>query len=218
MKNAWYIIGCLFIGFIIGYLFLKLELDNLKRKLYRIETENINKQLAEDTIRIEEGKDKQVRDIDGNVYKVVKIGKHYWTAQNLNVSIFNNGDKIPVARSQEDWDKALKNGQPACCCLSNAGLNCEKFSRLYNWYAITDLRGLAPKGFYIPNENDWKNLNYFIESYSGEKLKSKEGWDYSEIGNGTDDVGFSVLPGGFSLWWRNEYLGFHRWNRIILGC
>jgi hypothetical protein len=147
MKNAWYIIGCMFIGFIIGYLFLKLELDNLKIKLYRIETENINKQLAEDTIRIEEGKDKQVRDIDGNVYKVVKIGKHYWTAQNLNVSRFNNGDKIPVARSQEDWDKALENGQPACCCLSNAGLNCEKFGRLYNWYAITDLRGLAQRVF-----------------------------------------------------------------------
>lgn len=209
IKNTWYIlIGCLFIGFIGGYLFLKSEFDNLKIKLNRIEAENINKQLAEEKIRIEEEKDKQVKDIDGNIYKIVKIGRQYWTAQNLNVSRFNNGDKIPVARSQEDWERALENGQPACCCLSNAGLNCEKFGRLYNWYAITDPRGLTPKGFYIPNENDWKNLNYFIGSYSGQKLKSKECWEYSEIGNGTDDVGFSVLPGGFRCGGEKNIWGF----------
>ena len=73
MKNTWYIlIGCLFIGFIGGYLFLKSEFDNLKIKLNRIEAENINKQLAEEKIRIEEEKDKQDAVFNSHVEKLTK--------------------------------------------------------------------------------------------------------------------------------------------------
>jgi hypothetical protein len=70
---------------------------------------------------------------------------------------------------------------------------------LYNWYAVNDSRGLAPKGWRIPLIEDWSRLEDFIGSDVGIKLKSKEYWDEidGESGNGTDEFGFNALPGGY---------------------
>ena len=71
---------------------------------------------------------------------------------------------------------------------------------LYNWYAINDSRGLAPIGWRIPSEKEWKDL---IDSlggpdFAGVKLKSQTRWNND--GNGNNASGFSGLPGGY----RNE--------------
>lgn len=71
---------------------------------------------------------------------------------------------------------------------------------MYNWYAATDPRGLAPKGWKIPSDEDWRKLIRFLEGgkVAGKKLKSKSGWDKN--GNGTNESGFSGLPGGARRW------------------
>jgi len=198
------IVGVLFIVMLGGYLFLKLEVEKVKAENSRIEKELekkqelIEKQVAEEQIKLQKEQEFISKDIDGNVYKVVKIGTQYWSGRNLNVSRFRNGDKIPVARSAEDWIKAGENGQPACCCYDNAGYNCEKYGRLYNWYAVNDPRGLAPDGWHVPTDNEFKNLTDFLGASSGQILKSIEDWEYSDYdGQGTDDVGFSAFPGGY---------------------
>jgi uncharacterized protein (TIGR02145 family) len=210
------IVGGLIVVMLGGYLFLKLEVEKVKAENSRIEKELeqkqelIEKQLAEEQIKLQKEKDIISKDIDGNVYKVVKIGTQYWSGRNLNVSRFRNGDKIPVARSAEDWIKAGKNGQPACCCYDNVGYNCEKYGRLYNWYAVNDPRGLAPDGWHVPTDYEWKNLTDFLGVLAGQILKSTEDWEYLSLwwldpdpfdfNQGTDDVGFSAFPGG----WRDD--------------
>jgi uncharacterized protein (TIGR02145 family) len=192
------IVAGLIIVMLGGYLFLKLEVEKVKAENSRIEKELIEKQLAEEKIKLQKEQDILNKDIDGNIYKVVKIGTQYWSGRNLNVSRFRNGDKIPVARSTEDWIKAGKNGQPACCCYNNTGYNCEKYGRLYNWFAVNDPRGLAPDGWHVPTDYDWKNLTDFLGASSGQILKTTDDWEYSDYNDqGTNNVGFSAFPGGF---------------------
>ena len=126
----------------------------------------------------------------------VTIGKQVWMAQNLNVDTFRNGDPIPEVKTKEEWEKAGNNKQPAWCYYDNDPANGKKYGKLYNWYAVNDSSGLAPKGWHVPSDEEWTILTDFLggEKVAGTKMKSKSGWQ--ENGNGTNESGFSGLPGG----------------------
>ncbi len=140
-----------------------------------------------------------LKDCDGNEYKTIKYGMQEWTATNLNVTYFLNGDVIPEAKTDEEWIKAGDEGKPAWCYFNNDPENRKKFGNLYNWYAVNDPRGLASKGWQVPASPDWSKLvkNLLGVDIAGTKLKSKTGWKSL---NGTDNIGFAALPGGY----RNE--------------
>lgn len=85
----------------------------------------------------------------------LKIGNQEWMSQNLNIESFRNGDPIPQAQSNEEWENMGKNGQPAWCYYNNDPVN-SQYGKLYNWYAVNDSRGLAPEGYHVPtNEEVW---------------------------------------------------------------
>lgn len=113
-----------------------------------------------------------------NQINEVKIGNQIWMAQNLNVSRFRNGDSIPHAKSAEDWEKAGKEQKPAWCYYNNEPTNESRYGKLYNWYAVNDPRGLAPEGWHIPSDLEWKQLTDYIGGnvMAGKKLKSTKGW------------------------------------------
>ncbi len=151
---------------------------------------------------------------DSVVYKEVPIGKQVWMTKNLDVAKFRNGDPIPEAKTKEEWEKAGENKQPAWCNYDNNPANGSKYGKLYNWYAVNDPRGLEPKGWHIPSNDEWTVLTDYLggEEKAGAKMKSKTGW--AEDGNGTNSSGFSGLPGGlrdydgafnsigyYGLWW-----------------
>ncbi len=79
-------------------------------------------------------------------FKTVVIGNQVWMAENLNVSTFCNGDTIPEIRNNADWLNAGYLGKPAWCYYENDSNNGKTYGKLYNWYAVNDPRGLAPKG------------------------------------------------------------------------
>lgn len=66
----------------------------------------------------------------------VKVGDQIWMGRNLDVSTFRNGDPIPYAETDEEWEEAGENGEPAWCYYDNDPENGEKYGKLYNWYAV----------------------------------------------------------------------------------
>lgn len=127
----------------------------------------------------------------------VKIGNQEWSAKNLSVVHFKNGEEIPQAKSAEDWVKACNDKKPAWCYYDFKFTDeYAPFGRLYNWYAVNDSRGLAPEGWHIPSEAEWYDLISFAgqEEYAGRYLKSKDLW-FGD-GNGVDEYGFRALPAG----------------------
>jgi uncharacterized protein (TIGR02145 family) len=143
---------------------------------------------------------KSITDIrDSKIYKIVEIGSQIWMAENLNVSIFRNGDEIPEARTLEEWKKAGKEGTPAWCYYENDANNGITFGKLYNWYAVNDPRGLAPVGWHIPSDNEWTTLENFLGTDAGKQMKSKSEWGGGNCKTcgGSNKSGFSGLPGGY---------------------
>lgn len=134
----------------------------------------------------------------------VKIGSQVWMLENLDVDRFRNGDAIPHASSEEAWAQAGKEGKPAWCYYENNTENGLRHGKLYNWYAAADPRGLAPVGWRVARDSDWREVTDFLggEDAAGTKMKKSSGW--SEKGNGSNESGFSGLPGG-SRNLRGEY-------------
>jgi uncharacterized protein (TIGR02145 family) len=155
--------------------------------------------------------DEIVKDIDGNIYNTVDISDQTWTTSNLNVSKYRNGDVIPQVTDPTEWSQ-LTSG--AWCYYNNDPENGKKYGKLYNWYAVTDPRGLAPIGYHIPAYFEWGELINYLDSNArgGETSPNLAGGKMKETGNkhwnspntdATNDSGFSGLPGG----WRNHTVG-----------
>ena len=135
----------------------------------------------------------KITDQDRRVFKIVKIKTQMWMAENLNVTTYRNGDSIPQVKNAAEWSK-LTSG--AWCYYDNKPENGEKYGKLYNWYAVNDPRGLAPKGFHIPTDEEWSQLIVNIGAdEAGAKIKAKRGWKQNQ--NATNESGFSGLPGGY---------------------
>ena len=126
--------------------------------------------------------------------KTITIGSQIWTSENLNVNTYRNGDVIPEVQDENAWAK-LTTG--AWCYYDNDTSNGTKYGKLYNWYAVSDPRGLAPNGYHIPTDAEWTQLSDYLggQSEAGSKMKSTSGWKNN--GNGTNSSGFSGLPGGY---------------------
>ena len=109
----------------------------------------------------------------------------------------------------------LNYNAPDSKCYDNIEANCATYGRLYNWatamgidakynmeeWGGSDLKhkGICPTGWHIPSNADWGVLITTVGSETaGRYLKATSGWrDYEgKSGNGTDDFGFSALPGG----------------------
>jgi len=157
-----------------------------------------------------------VTDIDGNIYHTVTIGTQVWMVENLRVTHYRNGDSIPNVTDSTAWSN-LTTG--ACCWYNNdATTYANTYGALYNWFAVTDSRNIAPTGWHVPTDTEWKTLeNYLLANgynYDGTTTGNKiakslafdAGWIYSSnegaVGN-TDyptyrnKTGFTALPGGF---------------------
>jgi uncharacterized protein (TIGR02145 family) len=111
-------------------------------------------------------------------------------------------------------------------CYNNDESNCKKYGRLYDWGTAVKA---CPGGWRLPDTAGWNRLmaavggvrkteveddevTFVYDDFAGKKLKSKSGWEGKD--NGTDEFGFSALPGGYrfsdvsfcnagiyGLWW-----------------
>ena len=140
-----------------------------------------------------------VTDIDSNTYNGIQIGNQFWITENLTVSKYRNGDEIPEVKDKKEWKK-LTTG--AWCYYENNAENGAIYGKLYNWYAVTDPRGLAPEGYHIPSNEEWDTLiaNLGGDFGAGGKMKEKgtTHWN-SPNEKATNQSGFTALPAGRRL-------------------
>ncbi len=117
---------------------------------------------------------------DGTKYVYVTIGTQTWMAENLNYEV--GGSK----------------------CYSNNNSNCVTYGRLYNW--ATAMNNVCPSGWHLPSDAEWGALMQSVNpscsvtgdcANAGKLLKTASGWYNNGNGNGTDNHGFSALPGGY---------------------
>jgi uncharacterized protein (TIGR02145 family) len=82
---------------------------------------------------------------------------------------------------------------PGSKCYGNDPKNADKYGRLYDWETA---KKACPPGWHLPSKEEWQILVDYAGSdkVAVKKLKAKSGWN--ENGNGTDQYGFSALPGG----------------------
>ncbi|MEN9698993.1 MAG: hypothetical protein RLZZ301_191 [Bacteroidota bacterium] len=131
-------------------------------------------------------------------YQSCQIGSQTWMAQNLNEPHFKNGDPIPEAKTPEEWKKAGNSCQPAWCYYNNDPKNATKFGKLYNWYAVNDPRGLAPKGWRLPGNKEWQILLNELDKQEYDALALQ---DPSFSGNypDADALHFHAFASGYRL-------------------
>jgi uncharacterized protein (TIGR02145 family) len=135
---------------------------------------------------------------EGEDYEAVLIVTQTWFARNLNYNP----------------------GADNSACSDNEPSNCNTYGRLYDWVTAMGLssncnsnscsslinsphhRGVCPSGWHIPSYDEWETLSNYVQSNSScgsscgtTMLKATSGWNYYS-GNGTDEYGFSALPGG----------------------
>ena len=142
-----------------------------------------------------------IKDIDGNVYKTVVIGKQQWMAENLKVTKYNDGTVIPNVKDGVEW---FKTSSSAWCYLINDSLNDTKFGKLYNSYAVNYLnngnKNICPVGWHIPTDNDWFDLiNYLGDSLVvGSKMKEIGLKSWLETDSSVVNTSlFTALPSGY---------------------
>lgn len=144
-----------------------------------------------------EGVPETITDVDGNVYHTLKIGTQVWLLENLKVSKYRNGDIIPNVTDNSAWSM-LSTG--ALCDIDELPANSLTYGKLYNWYAVTDNRKIAPDGWHIPSEAEWATLIAFLggESVAGGKLRETgtEHW-LSPNSTATNSSGFTGLGTGY---------------------
>ena len=151
-------------------------------------------------------------------FRTETIGTQTWMAENLNCNVGgskcydNNPANCAKYGRLYDWSTAM--ALPASCNSSDCS------SQIQSKH-----RGICPAGWHIPSGADWMALSSYVESDSGcricetsnlkairiflkllpafpncttcdaSKLKAMSGWNSN--GNGTDQYGFSALPGGY---------------------
>jgi len=137
---------------------------------------------------------------DGKVYETIKISNQTWMAENLDYA--SEGSKY----------------------YDNNPSNYQKYGRLYDWFTA---KKACPNGWHLPSKSEWEMLDNALGGFVGKKLKAQNGWDKG--GNGTDEYGFSALPGGYGsldgnfldigdkgYWWSaNEENGNYAYNRSM---
>ncbi len=138
-----------------------------------------------------------VTDIDGNTYRTIKIGDQVWMATNLKVTHYNNGDPIPHITDSSQWRK-LTTG--AWSAYDNDKKNIALYGLLYNWHTLADRRKLAPKGWHIPTDAEWRILMKALggAEVAGGKMKAgkEQYWQKAVINEDHHLVNFGALPGG----------------------
>jgi uncharacterized protein (TIGR02145 family) len=149
----------------------------------------------------------KVKDIEGNIYKTIKIGTQWWMGENLNTSHYRNKDTIPNITDNATWI-ALTSG--AYCNYNNDAKNAITYGKLYNWYVVNDSRNVCPAGWHVPSNEEMQVLADYLggTSLAGGKMKEigTTHWQSPNTG-ATNQTNFTGLPAGARYLLQGDFSG-----------
>ena len=157
---------------------------------------------------------------DGQVYNIVRIGKQWWMAENLNATKYSNGTPLVDGTGAGDitgdyttkyffWDN------------DDSATYAPTYGALYTWVAAMNgaassddnpsgVQGVCPCGWHLPSDSELKELEMFLGmsqadadgslwrgTDEGGKLKEKGILHWADPNTGaTNSSGFTALAGG----------------------
>lgn len=140
----------------------------------------------------------------GYTYNTIGIGNQVWMAENLRylptVVGPGTGSNTAPYYYVYGYDDTDVNA-------AKATTNYQTYGVLYNWTAA---QTACPTGWHLPSDAEWTQLTDFVGGVenAGTLLKSQTGWNNN--GNGTDQYGFTALPGGYRNYGGNFYgIGYY---------
>lgn len=162
-----------------------------------------------------------VMDVDGNLYKTVRIGNQTWMAQNLKVTRYSDMHPIQNVKDHATWFDFSEQSK-AYCYFDNELNNMYAYGALYTWAAASNgsegsdlnpsgIQGVCPTGWHLPSDSEWKELEVHLGMNPedadrrewrgagvGGKMK-REGSAYWKSPNSgaNNESGFTALPGGY---------------------
>jgi uncharacterized protein (TIGR02145 family) len=138
---------------------------------------------------------------EGQTYNTTQIGSQCWLRENLNVGVIISG-------TSDQLDNSIIEKY----CYDDLNANCDIYGGIYQWREMMDYsltagaKGICPEGWHVPTNEDWCTLLLFLDitvdcnaigntgTTVGYKMKSITGWDND--GNGSNESGFTAIPGG----------------------
>lgn len=135
-----------------------------------------------------------VKDYDGNLYHVIKIGDQYWLKENLKATHYADGTSIPNVEGDMNWDLSSTG---AYCWYDNDKKNNEVYGSLYNLYAADNPKGFI-EGYSLPEMSDFETLVNHLGGgeTAAKKMMGKKYWVETD-GKQNNSSGFTALPSGF---------------------
>lgn len=159
-------------------------------------------------------------------YGIVKIGAQLWMRENLATLRWRDGSKITTGLTKPQWQSTK---EAAVCYYKDSLDLLASHGALYNFFAVIDSRALAPEGWTIPNDNEWRSMIQYVDpkgfepnpddwsresEHAGLLLKSTEGWKVPtklELGavlkQGNNLTGFNARPMGSTS--QSKSLGYY---------
>lgn len=134
------------------------------------QTEEVTTQMPTEEVATE-ATNTNISSENSNDIGQVTIGNQIWSTKNLDVSTFVNGDAIPEATNNDEWRQFGVEEKPAWCYYDYNSENGKIYGKLYNWYAVTDTRGLAPNGWHVPTDADY---SLFKDNIKALRLKMQK--------------------------------------------
>jgi uncharacterized protein (TIGR02145 family) len=150
-----------------------------------------------------------VTDVEGNSYNTVKIGGKWWMTENLKTAHFSDGSElnyVPIFANDSIW---ANSSNPSFTYLNDSIYGC-----LYNYAAVQSVKKLAPQGWHVATDQDWKELEFAIGMSKAQTdalawrgtneaellLPSySEGWPTNCVPFGNDKYKMKILPAGCKL-------------------
>ncbi|WP_405329703.1 fibrobacter succinogenes major paralogous domain-containing protein [Fibrobacter sp.] len=145
--------------------------------------------------------DSIIDDRDGQKYKIVKIDRLWWFAQNLNYETENSH------------------------CYNDSTKYCDKYGRLYTWAAAVGkseeecgerhvcnlslpVQGVCPSGWHVPSNYEWNDLFVFVggDKVAGEVLRNSSEGGFALLYAGRINFAGDFVQEGRSacIWSSNE--------------